>query len=289
MVRIGIYGYECTRKATFDTFSIIPRYTDFRQVKSLASAEWNYHLTAFLEIPGKKQFDTDTRNLAFDLGAVLSFIDHKDVIIANFLNDSETYENLSNDFPLKLVGQKRHDGGGQVIESDTFAAKSRGDFIELALSKLSDKSDPNNDAFRQAFFKSVEVFRARKPYIDISYYLLFSGLESLSRSVFEDYSSNAARPICNLLKRYGFNIEQDNANNLQRAVSTYTHLRNAMFHNGEFEKRVNINGEDVVLKLTDYCSQFEQLVPLALIKYINFDDGHVNWESWIDGMPFKQQ
>ena len=74
---------------------------------------------------------------------------------------------------------------------------------------------------------------------------------------------------------------------LARAISTYTHLRNALFHNSQLVANVDINGTSVELKLTDYLFHLGHLVSLVVLKAVNFDDGHINWNGWIDRQPFK--
>ncbi|PDO51829.1 hypothetical protein AWE29_22630, partial [Escherichia coli] len=41
-----------------------------------------------------------------------------------------------------------------------------------------------------------------------------------------------------------------------------------------------------IIKLSDYYSNLNLLLPLVLMKYIGFDDGLINWDSWIDYEPF---
>jgi hypothetical protein len=74
---------------------------------------------------------------------------------------------------------------------------------------------------------------------------------------------------------------------LRRAVSTYTHLRNSLFHNSRFETRINVNGVQVEIRIVDYLFPLLQLVTLVVLKAVEFDDGHINWNSWIDRQPFK--
>ena len=214
-------------------------------------------------------------------------IDQKNVIISNLLREHETYENLDVDYPTKLTALKRINGGGNVILGDAFSSNSRMDFIAMALDKLKE-SDIEKGAFRGAFFKSIEVFRGSDSFIDVNYYLLFSALESLSRFHLDDYTSkNCSTPIAKFLEPFGFNISQDNTRELVKSVSTYTHIRNALFHNGKFECEVNINGRMERISISKYYSQFNMLIPLIMLKYIGFDDGHINWNCWIDRMRFK--
>lgn len=285
MKKYGIYGYEISRPAEFDGFHLTPLSDNYTEVRKNASDLDNYHLTGFLSID-ETQFP-DIRAFIFDLQGVLSFIDQKNVIISNLLREHETYENLDVDYPTKLTALKRINGGGNVILGDAFSSNSRMDFIAMALDKLKE-SDIEKGAFRGAFFKSIEVFRGSDSFIDVNYYLLFSALESLSRFHLDDYTSkNCSTPIAKFLEPFGFNISQDNTRELVKSVSTYTHIRNALFHNGKFECEVNINGRMERISISKYYSQFNMLIPLIMLKYIGFDDGHINWNCWIDRMRFK--
>jgi hypothetical protein len=100
-------------------------------------------------------------------------------------------------------------------------------------------------------------------------------------------NQNSSEPICKLLVGYGFDVQIERPSDLQRAVSTYTHLRNTLFHNSEFTANINVNGTVVELKLFDYLFNISQLVALVVLKAIDFDDNHINWNSWIDRQPFK--
>jgi len=167
------------------------------------------------------------------------------------------------------------------------AGVGKEDCIQKALNKLKE-SDQNQGVFRSALFKSIESFRGSESFIDVNYYLLFSALESLSRYHLDDYDSkNVSTPIAKFLKPYNFDISQDNVKNLTQSVSTYTHLRNALFHNGKLECEPNINGTYIKLEMSEYYANFSMLVPLVMLKYIGFDDGYTNWNSWLDRMPFK--
>lgn len=283
MTRVGIYGYECTKTYEFYGCRIVPFNTQHILVSKLAADSHSYHLTAFLEVTDECPYEL--RDIIFNLEAVLSFIDHKDVIITNQLCGDEAYDSLNDDFPKEIQGHFRQNGGGCVIMCDAFCDSSREVFIGKALSILLSETSEENAAFRGAFFRCVEVFRGRGSFIDVSYYLLFSGLESFCRAILNDYDSkNCATPITRVLTNYGFDVKQENPHSLCKSIMTYVHLRNALFHNGQFEKVLK-NGDK--FNLTDYFSPFCRLLPLVLIKYIGFDDGYINWNSWIDRQPFQ--
>ena len=86
---------------------------------------------------------------------------------------------------------------------------------------------------------------------------------------------------------YGFNVAQDNIHSRHLGMNTYAHLRNALFHNGSFEKSFNENGVEITLKLIDYASYLSRLLPDQLLKVLGYDDKHINWNRWQDRMPFK--
>ena len=79
---------------------------------------------------------------------------------------------------------------------------------------------------------------------------------------------NYARPT--FAQQLAIKIEKPDS--LARAVSTYTHLRNALFHNSALSKVINLNGKNTELKLIDFFYNIEQLVTLTIMKAVNFDD-----------------
>jgi len=69
---------------------------------------------------------------------------------------------------------------------------------------------------------------------------------------------------------------------LPRSMSTYLHIRNAIFHNGELAKSVRLNDADVTLESGEYLFHLQMLVCLTIMKALGFEDRHRNWASWID-------
>jgi hypothetical protein len=276
----GIYGFQITRAIDLPGLRIEPRTTDYQQAKQWARNLETYELTAVLK--GTSISD----GFLFNLEAVLSFIEHLDVLISSPIEQTE--DDPFAHFSKSITTHKRNSGGGAVIGEDTFFPYSRSVFISNALNRLLDREFCERTQFDILFFKCVETFRQRKPFIEVAYFLLYSGLESYARSVVNDRSNpNSSQPISKLLIGYGFDVQIEKASDLKRAVSTYTHLRNAIFHNSEFTKTINVNGTLVELKLLDYLFNISQLVSLVVLKAVEFDDEHINWNSWIDRQPFK--
>ena len=276
----GIYGYEITRAIVGVGFRIEPRTTDHQQSQRWAREEGAYHLTAVVTGPS---VDDD---FLFDLEATLSFVEHLDVIVTS-PRSIET-EDVFSAFQPIITTHRRSNGGGAALPRDIFFRDARGDFVVACLRKLADEAFCSSTQFRALFFKKVETFRQRRPFLEVSYFLLYSGLESYARAVLNERNTrNSSTPISKLLQQFGFDVAEERPNDLPRAISTYTHLRNSLFHNSEFDSRINLNGTIVEIKVADYFFHLLQLITLVVFKAVEFDDGHINWNSWIDRQPFK--
>lgn len=275
----AVYGYECTSAANFGDFELIPRYTDLSLARERARDKTALNLTAVLYGASL------TSDIAFQMEAVLSFIEHLAVVVLDptdgVLGDPFDH------FPASLPAHGRHDGGGAVLMSDVFFGNSRAAFIRQCMQKLSDDEFIEQTKFSDLLYRVVETFRQRRPHLEVSYYLLFSALESHARAVTADRKSGAAVPIARLLQQYGLQVYQDQPTDLARSISTYTHIRNAIFHNCELDAVVNIQGTNTTLSVLDYYSNLSLLLPLVAFKAIGYDDGHINWDRWIDRQAFK--
>lgn len=277
-ITCGVYGFNITRKMEFNGIKILPRTNNIQEARTWATDLNTYHLTATLEASAV------TLDFLFNLQAVLSFIEHLDVIITPPLDLVSQNAKL----PETIIAHKRNSGGGAKIGEDAFFPNSRVEFIKKSIDLLEDAEFCTKTQFKSLFFKKVTTFRQTNPYIEVSYFLLYSGLESFARAVTKDKkNTNSSVPIFNLLNRYGFNVAIDKPDDLARAVSTYTHLRNALFHNSELSVTVNYNGKDTELKIIDFFYNIEQLITLTIMKAVEFDDNHINWDSWIDRQPFR--
>lgn len=274
----AIYGFEFTRTFQAAGLTFTPTSDDHSGAKRLARALDAYNVTgtvSALHLP---------RELLYRLEAVLSFIEHLDVRVSDTVNEEEAIAKPHEFFESTVVGGARNNGGGAVVGSDAFNPwrTSRQQFVELALSRLADEDFCRRTKFNSLFFKAVETFRQRKPFLEISYFLLMSGLEAFARASLNDYASKASAPITQVLSSYGFRVYEDNPGELARAITTYLHLRNALFHQGEFSKAIQINNDQVTLDCSAYLYNLSMLVSLTCMKVIAFDDGHTNWDCWID-------
>ncbi len=280
----AIYGFEFTREFVAAGLRFTPIAGDHRTAKALARDLSSHNLT------GTVSGEVIDRGLVYELEGILSFIEHLDVMVLALPEDSDDDRNPVDQFQRTITTHRRHNGGGAIIGSDAFNPwkDSRRKFVELALPHLRDKKFCEATKFRQLLFKCVETFRQRQPFLEITYFLLISGLEAFCRACQGDYTSrNAAIPITTQLKSYGFNVFQDNPNEISRSISTYLHIRNALFHQGEFSTTVNINNGQVELNCSKHLFNLSMLCSLTVMKAIGFDDGRTNWDCWIDRQLLK--
>lgn len=273
----AIYGFEITRSISFGTCRIEPITDSYEEAHTLARDLEAYHLTATLV------GDALPEDERFKLEGVLSFIEHLDVIVFPAAQLIDSAEPSASRLPTTLRRQRRNSGGGAVIGKDAFFRQSRSDFLTLAMSKLGDDAFCKSTKFNILLFKCAETFRQRSPFVEITYFLLFSGLESFARASLNDTTTrNASKPIYRLLNSYGLNVLLDDQNNLPRSIATYTRLRNSLFHNSEFRAIVRVGGSDIQLDASAYLFHLSMLVSLTILKAVGFDDGHTNWDAWID-------
>jgi len=276
----GIYGFEITVPFTACGMQFVPLQSIYQQAKAAARDLDRYNLTAIVIA---EDFPSD---LLFRLEAVLSFIEHLDVIVTEPMQ--LTMPNGHDQFPKIIMTSRRHNGGGAIIASDTFFPDSRPAFIDKAIQRLGDSVYCEATGYRTLFFKTIETFRQRKPFLEVSYFLLLSGLETYVRSTLNDFNT---REVAILLRHQlnilGFNVYNFRADQPERSMDTYARLRNALFHNSKFEAHRSHKGVIQTYKLITFYSQFLILVGLVVVKATDFDDGHLNWDAWIDRQLLK--
>ncbi|WP_433653893.1 hypothetical protein [Klebsiella variicola] len=284
MTPLGVYGYIFTKEMIFDGGTLTPRFNNLTDLKKIKCNGESYILTGFFTPNPKKK--NNISQLLFDLSAVLSFIEQKNVIIAHSLKEDETPSTFGDDFPTSL-DIKRKRGPGQIIMEDCFSKHGRSEFIQLAIDKLSDNITTDQNPFRTAFFKSMVSFRDNINYVDVNYYLSFSALESLCRYIQDDYNARKApQIITTTLQNYGFNVSKTDNALPQRNIMHYCALRNSLFHKGDYIAYTKKDDPDSIIYLKNYSSSLRLLLSLFIMKYIGFDDNHINWDSWIDRQPF---
>jgi hypothetical protein len=275
----GIYGYEFTCAFSIDGIEFIPRFTDVAEAQSTARSR-TFNLTGWVctEIFGSV--------LPFRLAAVLSFIERMKVVISDPVDHSARFrDEFVTDVPGGLF--ERSSGGGAVLLRDCFNQESRPDFICKALRGFDDERISEKLRFPELIFSCVESFSLSRPLIELQFFLLFSSIEAYARTVLNDDSNRLPRILAKALQQVGFDVVLKDDTCPQKSMIVYTNLRNALFHNGRRYFSDDSKGSVTYYKLSDFLFNWAQLTALLVFKVVDFDDGHINWNSWLDRQAFK--
>lgn len=279
---LGIYGFNITKPIRVGGLQIQPVHSSYREAKDRAKDPHRFVLTAVAESSGPE-------DISFELAGALTFCDQRWVIVTRAPQPAPdtTLDIVKNQLRPELDFHVRRGEGGPLIQEDAFAPDSRAQFLELCLARLRDDAFDQHTGFRQAFFRAVESRRMVNPFIDVTYYLDFSAIEIVARTTTGDTQpGNVAPIIASYLKRLGFDVEQDDPTRPFQSIQNYARLRNALFHQGRFEATLPQNG-GTDIQLTDYDQYWHRLVPDVLLRILGFDDGQINWNRWLDRMPFQ--
>ncbi len=271
----AIYGYEFTKPFECQGMRFLPRHSWVTEAQAAARDLGQYNLTGIVLM------DSYEAEQIFRLEAVLSFIEHLDVLIAD--PEKVVTEDYFARFPSVARRAKRNNGGGAVLHQDTFFPDMRSNFIELAMERLADDAFCTSTGWNTLFFKATVPFRQHNPYLDVSYFLLFSGLETyVRRTMMRPEDRDVAALVAKRLRQMGFDIYSYKASDLKRSADSYARLRNALFHNSSTQAiRRAKDGTTTAYELRDYYSHFVILVSLVVLKGIGFSHPRIHWDSWI--------
>lgn len=271
----ALYGYEFTKSFEYNDLLFVPYHSSADDAHQAARDLNCYKLTGIIVIGS---YDAER---LFQLEAILSFIEHLDVLISDPYE--VTGENYFTKFPLIARMATRHSGGGAVLHRDTFFPEIRSEFITIAMDRLADESFCELTGWKSLFFKTTIPFRQRNPYLEVSYFLLFSGLETYVRKTLgEPDRKDIGNLISRRLREIGFEIYPYKPTDLKRSADTYARLRNALFHNNSFvATRKSKKGLIIQYNLFDYYANFMGLVSLVVLKAIDFNHSCIHWDSWI--------
>lgn len=272
----AIYGYEFTKSFEWNGFRFIPYFSSVNEAHQAARDLDRYNLT------GVVVMDLYDAERLFQLEAVLSFIEHLDVLITDPVNAKS--KDYFAKLPLVVRTTRRHNGGGSVLHRDAFFPELRSNFIALAMDRLADRHFCELTGWSTLFFKATVPFRQLNPYLEVSYFVLFSGLETYVRKTLGE--PNTRKEVASLISKrlcqLGFNIYLYKQSDLKRSADTYARLRNALFHNSSFlATRKLKDGSTVEYNLFDYYPNFVGLVSLVVLKAIDFNHSCIHWDSWI--------
>lgn len=263
----GIYGFKFKTPIHGDGYTLMPLSNNNSEK---ATNRRSFHLTGYMEIQSTDNIHK-IEEIIFNVSSILTFIQQQHVIIT--YNSYESIDSLGKqEQELNIFASREH--GSELVLED-----SKELLCNLLMDKLHNEDFLKSTGFSEAFFRDVEVWRLNKQFMEITYYLCFSGIEILARRKFNDARLPVVQIITNFLKPLGFDVTQDDMQN-------YAHVRNALFHSGEFSKTINQNGSEIKLDLSEFENSIIGFFPDILLKIIGFNDNRINWKRWKDLQSF---
>jgi hypothetical protein len=296
----GVYGYTFTQPFDVAGLRFEPLYDSHVIASERGRDTCAFNLTGILHIPvGSVSGLQGWRETLFNLEAALTFAEQQRVELCNciqlmsgevartILLSDESHE-IKDDLPMKLVvsdslsRRTPRPTPGPCLQFDAFAPDMRTRFLALAMKKLSDTNFQHVTGFRSAFFRNTEMVKMGEAAIDVTYSLLFTGLELLARKALNpNKKATLSHILYTFLQARGFNITKDEAEQIAQC-------RNALFHRGELAATYTSVGQvKQPIMITDLPNP-DVLFTDVLLKVLGFDDPQINWNRWRDRIPFQR-
>ena len=179
----GIYGYGFHLPADICGLELVPL-CDPAEADMRGRHPSLFKLTGFGRIVRSSSDEWQDVARLHVLEAAMSFAEQRQVIITRpiVMSDGDSEADL---FSEKRMGApiqaepERHSHGA-AIASELWAKTSRSAFLRLVLQRF--EHETPNDVLRLAFFRQVEIWRLRTPFVELQHFLAFSALEMLARA-----------------------------------------------------------------------------------------------------------
>lgn len=306
-MRFAIYGLFFTKAFSFNDFQFTPLESKlkFLERKKLISDRRYYNLSGFIDTP-----DINPNEFIFVMQAVLTFVQQQDVIIKDVFED---------EIPTEYLSEFERTGSAAPF---AFYSDLQEEIIEKLYLKLIDKNDLcnqkldnsvfnsfHNCEFSSLVYKVTEPFHMRKKFIELTYYLYFSGLEAFCKQYLKSYYpeikivKETSKNLAEMLEKLGINYihidSKDYIYNLRSKIngkekflklslSTYSNLRNKLFHQNLFVAEVPCpmatNGKELV-QITDYEYSLLRLCNVVILKYIGINNPILDCSKWYTRFP----
>lgn len=312
LLKFAIYGFFFNKAFSFNGFNFIPKKHDllFWDEVKVSKCKRSYYLTGYIETPDLKE-----EKFIFTMQAVLTFVQQQDVIL-KLIIQSELPEYIECEFERR---------GNPAPFAMYFELQK--EIVQKLYNKFSDKTDKcnltgnnyvfddvHNAEFKSLVFKVTEPFHMRKDFIEVTHFLYFSGLEAFCKQYLKSYfpeiiiAKDSAINIAQLMEKMEISYVHLNSSNsrynlrnnslsktdfLKLSLSTYTNLRNKLFHENLFIAETecsnikNAKGKypKEEVKITDYEYYLLRLCNVVILKYIGIESKQLNCNKWYTRFP----
>ena len=221
----GIYGFDFSKRFTVSQAELVPCH-GFPECQSLAQDRTHLFLTGYGILPeSRASADIDQSAFVRRLADGMTFHQQQMVIPTRLTQisagDSIAQMITSGRLPESLpILSDRHTPGA-AIGNDTFYPGSRTLFLELFLAHTERASADH--PLTAAFYRQIEIWKLSQPYVEIEYFLAFSGLEILARAYgAKPNNRSIAVPLSGFLRSHGFAVSQ-------ALAQDWADARNALF------------------------------------------------------------
>lgn len=305
-MKFAIYGFFFDRTFSFNEIVFIPiDGVSYQERKKIANDRYHHNLTGYIET---QEIDSDS--FIFSMQAVLTFVQQQDVILVR-IDESEAQKSYQFEFERKAHGAVPY-----AIYPELLV-----EIVQKLYEKLINFSDPcnqkdgedvfgkeHNCEFSSLVYKVTEPFHMRKPFIEMVYFLYFSGLEAFCKQYLKSYapklySDQAPDAVGNTLELLGipyiniyksngnFNLVNENVSEdqfLTLAITTYSNLRNSLFHSNKFVADTQISAKKdeknkypmKEVQITEYDGYLLRLCNAVILKYIGITNKNLDCTKW---------
>ncbi|MCI5097309.1 MAG: hypothetical protein MRY77_13415, partial [Rhodobacteraceae bacterium] len=203
MYYIPLFGFEITRQISLSQCIIHPVYSDPAELRKQYISDKPVPCTAIVES------EILDRQFLFWLEIACTLADHRSSQASHPLVASTLSEALEMGRGEQLEFA-RPQGPGRLILGDEFAVGSRQSFLQKALETAYNTRAPSQPEFCQMLHKTALCYQGgAAEFVEIKYFMLFSGLEALARKI-QNYSGHdSAKPLADYISSHGFSFFQD--------------------------------------------------------------------------------
>lgn len=306
-MRFAIYGFFFNKEFCFNNFYFSPIKKDlsFWEKVKFSTDKYRYNLTGYIDTP-----EINSSEFIFTMQAVLTFVQQQDVIVKEIFDDdiqteySSNFERIGSGAPFAMYSDLQQ----EIIEKLYFKLLDKTDLCNQKKNNSVFELD-NNCEFSSLVYKVIEPFHMRKKFIEITYYLYFSGLEAFCKqylksyypeiNIVKDVSKNFAEMLEKLEINYIHICSKGKKNNLRNKIndkdkflklslSTYSNLRNSLFHQNLFVAKVPCSTKEndkKMVKITDYECTLHRLCNVVILKYIGIENPSLDCSKWYTRFP----